>query len=365
MPPGVNSRGMWIRGLRLVAAFIFLVFVYLLSGRGLTPAYSLKEERFPQRSNGPIGIRNQMPLYVFYLQMIPDKARVTEHNKLTINADYTVSNITVSGFTPVTSLYKIDIDMEVSRITLDFRYGPYHDLEIGLEVPYISFSRGYLDDFIEGAEDGIGARTPRSRENQGSYEFDYSFRYNGTYLIQRKRSVEGLGDIVFNLKYQLLKEGEGSRFSPNFSARAALKFPTAEKDDLLGSGEWDYGFGLLVDKMFFERVFIYAGANVAVIEKPGIFSMLGVDEQIYSGMLAMEWFFTKRFSFVAQVSGNTTPYPYSNTNALDNDAYELGLGFNYACKGKTDASWHFAITENITAASSPDVSFHIGLSRRF
>ena len=98
---------------------------------------------------GPIPIRNQMPLYLFYLQMEPDKANVTEQDKLDINADYTVSNVTVSCFTPATSLYNINIDAEVSRITLDLRYGLFEKLEAGLEVPYLSLSAGYLDGFVE------------------------------------------------------------------------------------------------------------------------------------------------------------------------------------------------------------------------
>ena len=216
-------------------------------------------EDFSDKRVGPIGIRNQMPLDLFYLQMIPDKADVIETNKWTLNADYTVSNITVSAFTPATSLYDIQIDLEVSRITLDFRYGLRDNLEIGLELPYISLSSGYLDDVIEGIEDGVGARTPRSRERQGSYELDYTFKYNSEYLISMKHSTEGLGDIVLNAKYQLLKEAEC--FLPDISVRTAVKFPTAEKDDLLGSGEIDYGFGLLMDRGFFnDRLFLYLGA---------------------------------------------------------------------------------------------------------
>ncbi|MBU4457810.1 MAG: DUF3187 family protein, partial [Candidatus Omnitrophica bacterium] len=158
-----------------------------------SPAFSENSEDVPfAERSGPIAMRNQMPLYLFYLQIAPDKAEVTKRNKFLINADYTVSNITVSAFTPITSLYTVDIDMEVSRVTLDLRYGLYENMEIGLEAPYLSLSRGYLDNFIEGIEDGIGARTPRSRERQGSYNFDYSLRYNGRYLIQEKHSKDGI-----------------------------------------------------------------------------------------------------------------------------------------------------------------------------
>ncbi|MFH1479236.1 MAG: DUF3187 family protein [Candidatus Omnitrophota bacterium] len=324
-------------------------------------SYSLLDDE--KSSRGPITIKNQMPLYLFYLQMSPDKADVVKSHRFKTNIDYTVSNVTVSAFTPASSLYITDIDLEVSRLNLDLRYGIYDDLEIGLEIPYISMSSGYLDNFIESFEDAIGARTPRSREKQGSYEFDYALRYNWGYLINKKGSIEGIGDMSFNVKYQLLKDS--GYFVPNLALRSALKFPTADKNDLLGSGEFDYGFGLLIDKMFFERFFLYLGGNIVLIEKPSFLDALDIDSKMYSLLAGLEYFFTDRFSVVLQASGNTTVYPYSDTNPLDNDAFDIGLGFNYAFKGKENMSWHFAITENYSAASTPDVAFHAGISYEF
>ncbi|MBU1888007.1 MAG: DUF3187 family protein, partial [Candidatus Omnitrophica bacterium] len=284
-------------------------------------------------------------------------------DKLAVDADYLVSNITVSAFTPASSLYQVDIDLEVSRITIDLRYGLCENLEIGLEIPYISLSSGYLDETVEGFEDGIGARTPRSRERQGSYEFDYTLTYNNKKLIEKKHSTDGLGDVSLNAKYQFLKEGD--RFLPNLSLRSAVKFPTADKDELLGSGEFDYGIGLLLDKGFFERLYFYLGANIIFIDKPGFLSDLGIKKEYYSGAAAIEYFFTGRLSIVTQVSGNSTPYPFSDTNPLDNDAYDFGLGVNYTWKERQEVSCYFAVIENIKAASSPDVSLETGLSWNF
>ena len=309
--------------------------------------------------SGPITIRNQMPLYLIYLQMEPDKANVIEQNKFDINADYTVSNITVSCFTPVSSLYNINIDAEVSRFTLDLRYGIYENTEVGLEVPYISLSRGYLDGFVEGFESTVGATTPRSRTRQGSYNFNYSFIYNNQNLIKRTNASDGLGDVVLKAKYQISEE-DVHGFWPNASFRTAVKLPTGEKASLLGSGELDYGFGLLLDKTFSEKITVYAGCNLVIIKKPSFFSVLNLKQNIVSGIIGAEYLLTQRFSLVAQVTGNTTPYPASGTNALDENAFDVGLGFNYLWKEKQNVSWHFAFTENINSASSPDVSLNTG-----
>ncbi len=313
---------------------------------------------------GPIPIRNQMPLYLFYLQMEPDKASIAEQDKLDINAGYTVSNITVSSFTPGTSLYNINIDAEVSRLTLDLRYGLFERLEIGMEVPYLSLSRGYLDNFVESFEDAIGARTPRSRERQGSYNYNYSFIYNNQDLINKKHASEGIGDIVLKTKYLIAQEDKYS-YMPDISLRSALKFPTGRKKDLTGSGEFDYGFGIMADKLFFTRVCAYAGLNAVFIQKPSFFSILDIKKEIFSGMIALEYLFTNRFSLTTQVTGNTSPYPSSETNVLDNSGLEFGFGVNYRFKEKENISWRFAFTENILSASSPDVSFHAGFDIGF
>jgi hypothetical protein len=308
---------------------------------------------------GPIPIRNQMPLYLFYLQMEPDKASVVEQDRFDINTDYTVSNVTVSCFTPASSLYKIDIDAEISRFTLDLRYGICENAEVGLEVPYLSLSRGYLDEFVKGFEDTVGATTPRSRTRQGSYNLNYSFIYNSQDLIKITNASNGLGDVVLKAKYQILEEDE-HRLWPNISLRAAVKLPTGEKKSLLGSGELDYGIGLLLDETFSKKITVYAGCNFVIIEKPDFFSVLNLKQNIVSGIIGMEYLLTQRFSLVMQVTGNTTPYPSSGTNALDEDAFDVGLGFNYFWKEKQNVSWHFAFTENINSAASPDVSLNMG-----
>ena len=344
-------------------ATIAIFCMFLISTPCFVHAYSIEKQDAETRGSGPISVRNQMPLYLIYLQMAPEKASVAQKSKLVISGDYLVSNITASAFTPATSLYDVQIDCEVSRIAIDLRYGLYENFEIGMEIPFIGLSSGYLDNFVEGIEDGIGATTPRSRERQGSYEFNYVLTYNNKKLIELKHSTEGLGDIVLGAKYQLLKDDGG--FMPNLSLRSAVKFPTADKDDLLGSGEFDYGLGILLDKGFFDRLYLYMGANMIFIEKPGFLSEMDIDGEYFSGMLATEYFFTERFSAVAQISGNSTPYTYTGTNVMDNDAYELGLGVNYTWKEKENVSFYFAVVENLESGSSPDVSFETGLNWGF
>lgn len=300
-----------------------------------------------------------MPLYLFFLQLEPEEAGVVGQNKLDINAYYTVSNITVSGFTPATSLYDIQIDAEVSRFTLDMRYGLTENLEAGIEVPYLSLSRGYMDSFVEDFEDAISARTPRSRIRQGSNNYKFTLIYNNQYLIQKTNASDGIGDIVLKAKYLFVEEKESQSW-PNISFRAAVKLPTGDKDDLLGSGEIDYGLGLALDKAIFEKLMVFVGVNVSFIKKPSFYSQIKLQKNIVSGCLGAEYFFSSSLSAIMQVTGNSTPYPDTGTNAMDRAGYDLGIGMNYVWKEKRNVSWNFAVMENLTSQSSPDVSFNGG-----
>jgi hypothetical protein len=183
-------------------------------------------------------------------------------------------------------------------------------------------------------------------------------------LIKKTNASDGLGDIVLKAKYQISEE-DGNGFWPNVSFRAAVKLPTGEKRSLLGSGEIDYGFGVLLDKTFSEKIIVYTGFNFLVIEKPSFFSVLNLKRNMISGLLGVEYLLTERISIVAQVTGNSTPYPSSGTNALDESAIDMGLGINYRFKEKENMSWHFAFTENINSASSPDVTLDTGFNIGF
>ena len=182
---------------------------------------------------------------------------------------------------------------------------------------------------------------------------------DGQDLIKRTNASDGLGDVVLKAKYQILEE-DNYGFLPNVSIRTAVKFPTGDKKSLLGSGELDYGFGLLLDKTFSEKITVYAGCNFIIIEKPDFFSVLNIKRNMVSGIIGVEYLLKQRLSLVAQLTGNSTPYPSSGTNALDESAFDVGLGLNYIWKEKQNVSWHFAFTENINSASSPDVSFNTG-----
>jgi hypothetical protein len=125
-----------------------LVFCYLFLNGSLAPAVEPSSSDL-LKSSGTTKYRNNIPLYLFFLSMPPEKAKVLAAHQWEFSLDYTVANITSSAFTPVSSLYDIQIDAEVSRWEFQVNYGVYDHLEMGIEIPYLTLGSGYLDTFVE------------------------------------------------------------------------------------------------------------------------------------------------------------------------------------------------------------------------
>jgi hypothetical protein len=69
--------------------------------------------------------------------------------------------------------------------------------------------------------------------------------------VECVKSESGMGDLVLNLKWQFLEE---TTWMPRQAIVPAVKFPTANKDTGLGSGEIDYDLTWIASKSFSDTV---------------------------------------------------------------------------------------------------------------
>jgi len=65
---------------------------------------------------------------------------------------------------------------------------------------------------------------------------------------QRDVSASGLGDIVLKGRWFALEDRGPDTYVPGLAPFGKIKFPTADEDRSLGTGEADYGLGLEFDK---------------------------------------------------------------------------------------------------------------------
>lgn len=316
------------------------------------------------QASGPFNVRNMMPMYMFYISMNPEQAQTLKKGKLSIEAGYHVANTIIKQHDPWPSwksesdlTYDILIDCEISRWYADIQYGILDNLDVSIRIPYLDYSGGYLDSFIQDFEDAFSAiKTPNARESQPKNKYEINVKHYGQQVLYDTSKPDGLGEITLQSKFKILEE---TVHYPRLSIRGAIKLPTVTNNNsgMLGSKRLDYGFGLLADKRLFQRLYLYLNFNVLFIEKPKVLDGLKVDDYMLSGLAGFEFFLTNKTSFIFQALGNSTVYE-KGVPSMGRDGVVLTTGFNH--NFNENVSWHISMDEN-TNTAAPDFGLFTSL----
>jgi hypothetical protein len=126
---------------------------------------------------------------------------------------------------------------------------PTHRLGLLLEIPFVYQSNGNVVSSISGggmqsnknmmlsSPVGMGGMSGMSGSGNGVLSSSSS----------RNQSQSGLGDITLKIGYVLVPEKDSI---PQIRPTAFIKFPTADKNKSLGTGEFDEGFAVEISKWF-------------------------------------------------------------------------------------------------------------------
>jgi hypothetical protein len=152
------------------------------------------------------------------------------------------------GFDYATGDYGTDETTDSVSVPLTLDYAPVPRLLFELVIPYLYQSKSTT--VYSG-----GMRFPIEHGSMG-HGMHQDFNTGS--------SQDGLGDITLTTSYVLLPEGQTT---PALSPLLYLKFPTADEDKGLGTGEFDAGFGLGALKWFGpwytygEGRYVFQGSN--------------------------------------------------------------------------------------------------------
>lgn len=276
-------------------------------------------QRWQQRS-GPISVVSQSPIQLLFLQPIPDRADTLPSRHGSIRLSTTFTN---TLFSKESEHYAATVDTEMVRTSLELSYGVLPNLELGLSLPAAHYYAGFMDHPIRDVERIFGG-TRAIRAQQEADQFTCFVKKNGKILISASENTTGMGDLVLRAKAKLRDESD---VLPALSTRFALKLPTGDEDRAFGSGEPDWGWGLLLQKDI-NRTSLYLNADVTF---PGdAFDDAGVSlTEFYSVMIGLEYRFTPRLYALAQMSWITRPFEDTGLDILDRRIYDLLMGLNY------------------------------------
>jgi hypothetical protein len=245
----------------------------------------------------------------------------------------------------------LTIDAELRTLNLSLRRRVSERLEIGLDVPYLGYSGGFLDRVIYDFHDFLGLSNS-SRDGPND-QFRLFMEKNGETLFELVEPSSGIGDLQVSAALQLGKA----------TLRASIKAPTGDPEKLTGSGAADLAVGLYGGgaTTLFGRHLSYSGFVGALALGDGdVLPTLQRNTVPYAGV-ALRWQATGRFSLATQVYGQG-PYLDAELKELGGNTLQLAFGGDYLFPVQR-LLLRFAIAEDMRGAAAPDFAAHVSVRR--
>jgi len=308
----------------------------------------------------PFRTSNQSPLIQIYGLPHDTGADIVPAGAFRIILDQDLSsNYTVHN----TAREQITLDGETWRTTFAARYGIAPRWEMGVEIPYIWQGGGFLDSFIINWHKAFSL-PQGGRDTAPKNRLNYSYRKDGSDRLLMNRAGSGIGDVSltggFSL-YDVRSEVDHDRLA----LKAAVKFPVGDSSLLLGSGSTDFTLqfcGSMNNYTEWGTLGIFASLGGVAMTKGDVLR----DQQnplAGIGTFGIGWEPASWITFKVQLNGNTPLYRDSSLDEVSKSALLLIVGGGLRLPG--DYLLDIGVAEDVAVATAPDVSFHLGLSKRF
>lgn len=270
--------------------------------------------------------------------------------------DFSITHASHSLFEarPTEALY---LDGESSRFEFRYRVGISDDLEVGIELPYITHRGGKLDSFIDQFHNLFGM-PEGNRPQRGHDILDFRYADLSGLLINTQQSSEGIGDIRLFGGWQFARTDRHQ-----MALRFGLKFASGDSQHLQGSGGTDLSIGVAgdVSNVFgSERLSAFYRLHAIHIGQPDVlpdryrkwvgFTSAGMGYQV-----------SDRIQLWLQGAVRTATY-HSVIHSLGGNSTTATFGGNLRLFRNFELS--FAISEDADVATAPDVAFQLALRYR-
>jgi len=331
----------------------------------------------------PFPVRDQLPFKLLFLDQAPAGADVQPVHgaRFTVSATYENTMVAtddlillyertgtatygghvtlpvlqaIASVQPSNSAYIFD--GETLRTLLKARVGLARGIELGFEMPFLSYGGGFMDPFIDSFHRRFslpeGGRTGFARN-----QFRAGYIGDGE-TVYFDRSPDGfqVGDIVLSVTGALMRE---RRVLPALNATLSAKLPTGDFKILSGSGSVDYGGALRASKRW-TRSALHAGFAYNVLGDWRLAPGLPIKNS-RSIFLAYAFSPTPRTSLIGQILRTGGPFPFRPGNDLGKVALEVSVGFRHRLASGPCLESGFI--ENIDPFyNTPDIGAFVGFS---
>ncbi|NLX50950.1 MAG: DUF3187 family protein [Deltaproteobacteria bacterium] len=306
----------------------------------------------------PFAVGNQSPLVAIYGLPAASEARVLQPSEGSLGLTLDLANHYITSRKGVENLV---LDGESLCVRISARYGLGHRAEAGVEIPLWMVGGGFLDSFIDSYHTAFGF-PGGGRDLAPKNRLLYRYEKNGVALLHMEQSGQGLGDIRFTGAWQIYSAAGGGR---HLALRAGLKLPTGDAGGLRGSGSTDLALWLAGS---WQRSFsagtlsLFGAAGALGMTKGRVLAaqqlpLVGFGT-LGAGFRPLSWMELK-----LQTNAHTSFYKDSDLPQIDAPSVQLTIGG--ALHLAPRMSLDIGVTEDLAVGRSPDVVFHLGLSRTF
>ncbi len=243
----------------------------------------------------------------------------------------------------------IDSESRVINLSLRKRLGERY--EIGLDVPYVDHSEGFLDSVIYEFHDLVGLSN--STRTGPDDQFGIRFARDGTTLFEMLEPAAGIGDVRLSAAMSF----------PRMTLRAGLKLPTGDPDKLTGSGAADFSLAVHGggSTTLFDRDLAYSGfLGVLALGDGDVLPALQRSVVPFAGF-GLRWHATERFSIGTQLYAQGEYFDIG-LHELGGGTSQLAFGFDYRFP-QQGLLLRAAIAEDVALDAAPDFALHLSLRR--
>jgi hypothetical protein len=300
---------------------------------------------------------NQSPLVQIYGLTAIGSAVVLDPSQKRFQVVYEIANTLVAENRRDEVIV---LDGESARLTLRFGYSPSPGYELGLELPYVSYEGGFLDNFIENWHSAFGLPNG-DRDQFPQDQLTYYYRRGSEVLVDLTTPASGPGDVRLTGGYQLARYPDGR----NTALRASLKLPTGEADELSGSGATDLAVWLVTGcgrNRCAGSLSWQAGGGLLWLGKGEVLP----DQQlrlVAFGSAGLEWRVLPSIALKSQFNGHTPFYGDTHVTPLGDSSIQWVLGGTWKLSGRM--ALDFGVAEDLLVHTAPDVSFLVALRTYF
>jgi hypothetical protein len=293
--------------------------------------------------------RNQHPLHLIFYNFPAERAQVLHDGEREFVFRFEGSSNMVKKAEAGTI---VDLDLESWNYTLEYQQGtPWGELSV--QVPVRDNAHGFMDNIIDGWHGLLGL--PRGdRPDYPANDYHFFVRSGNGGVLNFPSDKFGIADISLAWKGEINSGPRGT-----LAYRAAVKLPTGNAEDGLGSGGADFGVGLAYEKLW-HRWAGYANLNYIIIGDP---DFVGYEtNNVWTGSVACEYRLRPTWWVTGQV--NFAQYPLSTgAGTLDRDSNELLFGFHKLLGKRLLFSGGFS--EDMRTDTAPDFGIIGELRWRF